>query len=117
MDRFPWAQIRHLRRIISYPVVMSLPLMEVSLNVRYVIKKGILLSAPGNLVKSSHCLIGQNLGKNVSKFYQLLSGNGGTAASADVEDKVGLSFESLRLKCRDRMNQSRAAPSRSAVTG
>ena len=41
----------------------------------------------------------------MSKFYQLLSDNRNTAASADVEDKVGITFESLRLKCRDKMNQ------------
>ena len=47
----------------------------------------------------------ENLGKDVSTFHQLLSDNGDTAASADVEDKVGTTFESLRLKCRDRINQ------------
>ena len=41
----------------------------------------------------------------MSKFYQLLSDNKDTAASADVQDKVGLTFESLRLKCRDKINQ------------
>ena len=41
----------------------------------------------------------------MSKFYQLLSDNGNTAASADVEDKLGITFESLWLKCRDKMNQ------------
>ena len=47
----------------------------------------------------------ENLGEDVSKFHQLLSDNGDTAASADVQDKVGLTFESLKLKCRDKMNQ------------
>ena len=41
----------------------------------------------------------------MSKFHQLLSDNGDTAASADVEDKVGITFESSRLKCRDGMSQ------------
>ena len=41
----------------------------------------------------------------MSKFHQLLSDNGNNAVSADVEDKMGIIFESLRLKCRDRMNQ------------
>ena len=39
-----------------------------------------------------------------SKFHQLLNDNGDAAASADVRDKVGLTFESLRLKCRDKIN-------------
>ena len=47
----------------------------------------------------------ENLGEDVSKFHQLLNDNGDTAASADVQDKVGLTFESLKLKCRDKMNQ------------
>ena len=47
----------------------------------------------------------ENLGEDVSKFHQLLSDNGDTASSADVQDKVGLTFESLKLKCRDKMNQ------------
>ena len=33
------------------------------------------------------------------------SDNGDTAASADVQNKVGLTFESLRLKYRNKMNQ------------
>ena len=41
----------------------------------------------------------------MSKFYQLLSDNGDTAASADVGDKVGITFENLRVKCRDSINQ------------
>ena len=41
----------------------------------------------------------------MSKSYQLLSDNGDTTASADVEEQVGLTFESLRLKYWDRMNQ------------
>ena len=41
----------------------------------------------------------------MSKFHQLLNDNGDTAASADVQDKVGLTFESLKLKCGDKMNQ------------
>ena len=47
----------------------------------------------------------ENLGEDVSKFHQLFSDNGDTAASADVQDKVGLTFESFKLKCRDKMNQ------------
>ena len=47
----------------------------------------------------------ENLGEDVSKFHQLLNDNGDTSASADVQDKVGLTFESLKLKCRDKMNQ------------
>ena len=47
----------------------------------------------------------ENLGEDVSKFQQLLSNNGDTAVSADVQDKVGLTFESIKLKCRDRTNQ------------
>ena len=41
----------------------------------------------------------------MNKFHQLSSNNGGTAAFADVEDKAGLTFESLRLKCWDKLNQ------------
>ena len=41
----------------------------------------------------------------MSKFHQLFNDNEDTAAFADVEDKVGLTFESLRLKFRDRINQ------------
>ena len=47
----------------------------------------------------------ENLGEDVSKFHQLLNDNGDTAASADVKDKVGLTFESLKLKCQDKINQ------------
>ena len=47
----------------------------------------------------------ENLGEDVSKFHQLLSDSGDTAASADLEDKVRITFESLRLKCWDRLNQ------------
>ena len=47
----------------------------------------------------------ENLGEDVSKFHQLINDNGNTAASADVENKVGITFENLRLKCRDRMNR------------
>ena len=76
--------------------------------------KKVSLLALQNLFKRSHCVpIGEkfcwglleNFGDDVSKFHQLLSDNRDTAASAGVEDKVGLLFESLRLKCRDRMNQ------------
>ena len=45
------------------------------------------------------------LGEDVSIFHQLLNHNGDNAASANVQDKLGLIFESLRLKCRDKMNQ------------
>ena len=41
----------------------------------------------------------------MSKFHQLLNDNGDTAASADVQDKMVLTFESLKLKCRDKINQ------------
>ena len=47
----------------------------------------------------------ENLSEDVSKFHRLLNDNGDTAASADVQDKVGLTFKSLKLKCRDKMNQ------------
>ena len=43
----------------------------------------------------------ENLGKDVSKFHQLLSDNGDTAVSADV----AITFERLKLKRRDRMNK------------
>ena len=51
----------------------------------------------------------ENLGEDVSKFHQLLSDNGDTAASADVETKCG-TFEGLRLKYRDRMSQAVEQP-------
>ena len=47
----------------------------------------------------------ENLGEDVSKFHQLISDNGDTDASADVQNKVGLTFESLRLKFWDKMNR------------
>ena len=47
----------------------------------------------------------KNLGKDMSKSYQLLSDNGDIAASAVVGDPVGFTYKSLRLKCQDRMNQ------------
>ena len=39
----------------------------------------------------------KNLGKNVSKFYQLLSDNGDTATSPDVGNKVGLTLETKTI--------------------
>ena len=126
MDWFSRARLGHLRRSISYPVVASLPLIEVNLNVKYVVKNGIFLPALENLAKSSHCVpIGKkfcfsiiswdknyklgnlltSLPKFSKKFHQLLSDNGDTAASDDVENKVGHIFERLRLKCRDRINK------------
>ena len=72
--------------------------MEVSSNVRYVVKKGIMLPALGNLVESFHsdkqevllCWDElENLGKDVNKFYQLLSVCGDTAVSADVGKRWG----------------------------
>ena len=47
----------------------------------------------------------ENLAEDVSLFDQLLNDNGDTAAFADVEDKMGITFENLRLKRRDKMNQ------------
>ena len=47
----------------------------------------------------------KNLGQGVSKFHQLFGDDGDTAASADVQDKMELTFENFKLKCRDMMNQ------------
>ena len=52
----------------------------------------------------------ENLSKEVRKFHQLLSDNGDTAASSDVEDNVDMTFESLRLKCRNRIEPKSRAP-------
>ena len=97
-------------------MVASLPLREVNLNVRCVVKKRYLIARIGELGQELSLCTNrrevllcwdklENLGEDVSKFHPLLNDNGDTAVSADVQDKVGLTFESLKLKCRDKMNQ------------
>ena len=105
---------KHLGRSISYPMITSLPLMNVSLNMRYVVKKIFIVCSRKLGREFSLCTYRQevlfcwdkleNLGKDFSNCHELFSDNRDTAASADVGDKLGLTFESLRLKCRDRIS-------------
>ena len=79
-------------------MVTSLPLKERNLNVRCAVKKRYLIARIGKLGQElSLCTnmreallcwnMLENLGEDVSKFHQLLSDNGDSAASADVENK------------------------------